>query len=313
MNILTCTDSKFVIPTGVMFYSVCKNNIGEELNFYLIVDGSVTEKQKQSIENEIKKFEKTTIQFFKVDIKEIEEYLVVVAPNFPKSIYYRLLLSDILPKDLDKILYLDGDIIVRHSLKELWNTDISNYSLGAVVNQTNGKKFWERLKYPREKGYFNSGVLLVNIKYWRDNCLSNKFIDYLKHNSDILVNPDQDVLNYVLQDSKLLLPERYNVQEFFYRVDRVIVDCENSAEINTALQDPYILHYTAQKPWIFYCSHPLKHIYYQYKAETQWAKNKTLEKIKPTEYGTYLIFNIKRLIKKIIGYKTASIYRQTKI
>ena len=308
MNILTCTDSKFVIPTGVMFYSVCKNNVGEELNFYLIVDGSVTEKQKQSIENEIKKFEKTTIHFFKVDIKEIEEYLVVVAPNFPKSIYYRLLLSDILPKDLDKILYLDGDIIVRHSLKELWNTDISNYSLGAVVNQTNGKKFWERLKYPKEKGYFNSGVLLVNIKYWRENCLSNKFIDYLKHNSDSLVNPDQDVLNYVLQDSKILLPERYNVQEFFYYVDREIVDCENSAEIDKYIFNPTILHFTGNKPWHFYCLHPLKSIYYMYKAQTQWAKDKTMEIIKCSNYLGFLKFKIKQLL----NYKVVNPYKQIK-
>lgn len=311
MNILTCTDSHFVIPTGIMLYSVCKNNVGEELNFYLIVDATVTDAQKQSIENEIKKFEKTTIHFFKVDIKEIEEYLVVVAPNFPKSIYYRLLMADILPKNLDKIIYLDGDIIVRHSLKDLWNTDISSYSLGAVVNQTNGKKFWERLKYPREKGYFNSGVLLVNIKYWRENCLSDKFIDYLKHNSDTLVNPDQDVLNYVLQDSKVLLPERYNVQEFFYRVDREIVDCENSAEIERSLHDPYILHYTAVKPWFYYCSHPLKHIYYQYKTETQWANDSIMEKIRKSDYRAYLIFQSKKIIKHLIGKKSG--YRQIKI
>ncbi len=309
MNILTCTDSKFVIPTGVMFYSVCKNNVGEELNFYLIVDGSVTESQKQSIEIEIKKFTNTTIQFFKVDIKEIEEYLVVKNPNFPKSIYYRLLLSNILPKELDKILYLDGDIIVRHNLKDLWNTDISNYSLGAVVNQTNGKKFWERLKYPKEKGYFNSGVLLVNIKYWRDNALVDNFIDYLKNNADILVNPDQDVLNFVLQDSKLLLQERYNVQEFFYRIDREIVDCENSTEIERALYNPYILHYTGDKPWHYYCNHPLKNLYYQYKAETLWANDQSLEQQKK-----YIIikFKIKKIIKQILHHNIIG-YRSIKL
>ena len=302
MNILTCTDSKFVIPTGVMFYSVCKNNVGEELNFYLIVDGSVTEKQKQSIENEIKKFEKTTIHFFKIDIKEIEKYLVVVAPHFPKSIYYRLLLADILPRDLDKILYLDGDIIVRHSLKDLWNTDISNYSLGAVVNQTNGKNFWERLKYPKEKGYFNSGVLLVNIKYWRNNHLTDRFIDYLKNNSDILVNPDQDVLNYVLQDSKLLLPERYNIQELFYCIDREIVNCEDTMEIEQSLSDPTILHYTGDKPWVYYCEHPLKNIYYLYKSETQWSKDKTLERKIGYEHTKFFVRSIKMIVKKIIRY-----------
>ena len=305
MNILTCTDSRFVIPTGIMLTSVCNNNQGDELNFFLIIDSSVTDKQKKSLEYEVKKFEKSTIRFFTIDVEDLKKYLVVVAPNFPVSIYYRLLLADILPQDLNKILYLDGDIIVTRSLKSLWETDISNYSLGAVVNQTYGKNFWERLNYPREKGYFNSGVLLVNVKYWRENTLSVKFIDYLKHNSNVLVYPDQDVLNFILQDSKLLLPERYNMQEFFYRTDREKVDCENSEEIEKYLFDPTILHYTGKKPWSFFCHHPLKSLYYKCKAQTQWAKDKSME-IK--NFSNYIDL-LKYIIKQFPNYKYINHYK----
>ena len=253
----------------------------------------------------MKKFEKSTIRFFTIDVEDLKKYLVVVAHNFPVSIYYRLLLADILPQDLNKILYLDGDIIVTRSLKSLWETDISNYSLGAVVNQTYGKNFWERLNYPREKGYFNSGVLLVNVKYWRENTLSVKFIDYLKHNSNVLVYPDQDVLNFILQDSKLLLPERYNMQEFFYRTDREKVDCENSEEIEKYLFDPTILHYTGKKPWSFFCHHPLKSLYYKCKAQTQWAKDKSME-IK--NFSNYIDL-LKYIIKQFPNYKYINHYK----
>lgn len=305
MNVLTCTDSRFVIPTGVMLYSVCKNNPEEELNFYLIVDKTVTEIQKQALSSEISKFTNTSIHFFKIDVEDIKQYLIVVAPKFPISIYYRLLIADILPHNVDKILYLDGDIIVRHSLVNLWKTDISNYSLGAVVNQTNGQRFWERLHYPKEKGYFNSGVLLINVKYWRDNTISTKLIDYLKNNPDVLVNPDQDVLNFVLQDSKLLLPERYNMQEFFYRTEREKVECESTTDIESSLSDPYILHYTGTKPWSYNCLHPLKNIYYNYKIQTQWTKDKSMEHIERNKYVDFLKFKIKQLLNyHIVNYQS---------
>jgi len=77
------------------------------------------------------------------------------------------------------------------------------------------------------------------------------------------------------------------------------------------LYDPYILHYTAVKPWFYYCSHPLKHLYYQYKTETQWANDSTIEKIHKSDYRAYLIFKVKKIIKCLIGKKSG--YRQIKI
>ena len=277
MNILTCTDKNFVIPTGVMLYSVCKHNPCDNLNLYVIVDKTVTMKQKKQMEKQVKIFKYANIHFIRIDVSNIEKYLVVKTACFPISIYYRLLLTDLLPQTIDKILYLDADIIVRHNLSDLWETDISNNAIGAVVNQSNGKNSWERLNYPKEKAYFNSGVLLINIHYWREHLVTSSLIDYIKNNPDKLVYPDQDALNYVLQDKKLLLPERYNVQEAFYRLNREIVPNENSEEIEKALENPYILHFTYHKPWFIECEHPLRHVYFDYKKETIWKHNMYME------------------------------------
>ena len=205
MNILTCTDSRFVIPTGVMLYSVCKNNSSCNLNIFIIIDNSVTEKQKDELKSELCKFSNVKIEFLKVDVSDIQQYLIVKFEFFPVSIYYRLFLTDILPKEVDKILYLDGDIIVRHNLSELWETDIDKYAVGAVVNQSNSSKYWERLGYPKENGYFNSGVLLINTKYWREHNLKERFLKYIVENPQKLLYPDQDVLNFILKDEKKFL------------------------------------------------------------------------------------------------------------
>ena len=298
MNILTCTDTRFVIPTGVMFSSICINNKGEELNFHLIIDKSVTKRQKEALIEEIEaKYQNTTLSFYLIQVDDIKKYLLAKKTRFPVSIYYRLLLEDILPLDIDKILYIDGDIIVRHNLKELWETDITDYAIGAVVNQSLSKQFWKRLGYPKEKGYFNSGMLLINLKYWRNHKLSDLFIKYIKENPDKLRYPDQDVLNVILQDSKLFLPERYNVQSSFFKIERENVPCENTNEIENAIKDPYIIHYTGIKPWHFECKHPYRKVYYEYRMQTQWKYNFKIEIAHILNKPAMLLF-----IKKISSY-----------
>ena len=166
MHILCCTDSNFVIPLGIMMLSVCENNKTQEITFHVIIDESVTNKQKSEIVENIKQL--AVIEFYTIDISTIREHLVVKNENLPICVYYRLLIENVLPKDIDKILYLDADIIVRHDLKELWETDISTHALGAVINQSDGMKFWERLQYPKSKGYFNAGVVIINLKYFNN-------------------------------------------------------------------------------------------------------------------------------------------------
>ena len=132
----------------------------------------------------------------------------------------------------------------------------------------------------------------------------------MKYNREVLVYPDQDALNFVLQDSKLFLPERYNVQEFFYLVKRKRVVRENIDEIEASLHNPYILHYTGYKPWNQDCAHPLKYVYYQYKKETQWADCLTMEQISSSRNKRSWVRVLKNKVKKYVGY---SRYKQIKI
>lgn len=100
MEILCCTDHNFVIPMGVMMHSLCINNANNELHFHVFVDNSVTEKQKDELREVINKG--NTLTFYLVDVSAIQKYLIVKVAAFPISIYYRLLLADILPKELHK-------------------------------------------------------------------------------------------------------------------------------------------------------------------------------------------------------------------
>lgn len=301
MEILCCTDHNFVIPLGVMMHSLCVNNKSNELHFHVFIDETVTEEQKKELREVIN--EGNTLNFYLVDVSSIEKYLIVKVANFPISIYYRLLLADILPETVHKVLYLDADIIVRHDLSELWNTDISDYALAAVTDQNRIEESSKRLGYSPNLGYFNSGVLLFNLDYFRKNNITTKLIEFIKHNPDKLACPDQDALNYVLREEKGSLPLKYNVQEGFYRIPPTT---SKTTELEKALHDPYIVHFsTNEKPWKRSCHHPLRNLYYEYRKGTPWTASTFMEHFhhkrvitRRQQFNTWIMQTYNRIFKK---------------
>jgi len=273
MDILCCTDHNFVIPMGVMMHSLCVNNRGNELHFHIFVDSSVTQEQKTEIDAVVNKGD--AVNFYTIDVSSIQQYLIVKVSNFPISIYYRLLLADILPESVHKVLYLDADIIVRHDLKELYDTKIDDVALAAVTEPDGTGGNCERLGYPSELGYFNSGVILFNLDYFRQHGITDKLISFIKTHPEQLGCPDQDTLNAVLHNEKIDLPIIYNVQEGYYRIPPTIVMTE---ELNKAIHDPYIVHFsTNNKPWNKHCHHPLRNLYYVYRKGTPWENSNFME------------------------------------
>lgn len=281
---------------GVMMHSLCVNNKKEKLHFHIIVDDSVTEQQKKEIKTVIS--DDANVTFYLINIENIRQYLIVKVENFPIPIYYRLLVAKILPKNVNKVLYLDADIIIRHDLYELWNTSMDDVAIAGVTNQSDCGNYWNRLEYSKELGYINSGVLLINLDYIRKNYYTDKFIEYIKDNPTKLLCPDQDVLNYILREHKILLPLRYNVQEGFYRKppEQIVGNIE---EFKKNITDPAIVHYTKEKPWMKKCRHPLKNIYYYYKADTIWADNNYMEHFQYKKIDIPLLSKIKIFLADI--------------
>lgn len=273
MDIVCCTDTNFVIPLGVMIHSLCVNNERQELHFHVIIDDSVSEHQKEELRTVIPG--DGTVNFYLIDVENIRQYLVVKVENFPVPIYYRLLMAKILPESVHKVLYLDADIIVRHDLAELWNISLENLAVAGVPNASYSNHC-ERLAYSEELGYFNSGVLLFNLDYIREHGLTDDFISYIMNNPEKLLMPDQDVLNYVLKDCKMMLPVQFNAQEEFYRIPPV-VEYVNDKYIQDGIENPLIVHFTGIKPWNKKCQHPLKNLYYYYRSNTVWDGNTFME------------------------------------
>ena len=134
-----------------------------------------------------------------------------------------------LNSDIDKVLYLDSDIVVDKSLETLWNSNISNYAVGCVTDMSEAKHDYNRLDFDPKLGYFNAGVLLINLKYWRDHHIIDEFVNIIINHPEMIEQHDQDVLNIVLCKNKFTLPLTYNVQNgFLFKPEYLELDEKNT-------------------------------------------------------------------------------------
>ncbi|WP_196801148.1 glycosyltransferase family 8 protein [Prevotella sp. AGR2160] len=275
MHILLSTDKNYIMPSAVMMKSVSVNHPDTEVVFHVLVDSSVAEEHQRQLESVLVN-PKHRVVFHLVDDHLFDDFpMGNIKAYISKATYYRLIITEVIPEDVDKILYLDGDMIVRHDLSDLWNTNLEGYALGAVTDMAEDQHDYQRLGYDRKFGYFNAGMLLINLKYWREHRLKDLFIKLITEEPRRIVLHDQDVLNITLHEHKLNLPMRYNVQNGFlwYREHQQFGSrsIEYADDLKAAVADPYIVHYTSNiKPWHKEDCNPYGYEFLKYYKQTQW-------------------------------------------
>jgi lipopolysaccharide biosynthesis glycosyltransferase len=303
MNIALCTDNNYIMPCGITMISVMENNKTIPITFH-IIGMDLRERSKEILSSISHKYNGISILFHEVKKEFLESYDFSLHGVKHTSIaaYSRLFLADILPPYVEKILYLDCDIVVNKELSELWDTNIENYSIAGVPDlycmfQT---PIIEALGYSSTFKYINSGVLLINLKYWRDHNIIKAFISFYKEKHNKLSSlkeafQDQDVINGTLYNTKLLLPLKYNVIDCYY-VTKQMNLFQYQDEIYNAIREPVIIHYTSgNKPWLKTCWHSLRNEFIKYKKLSPWK-------------DTSLSWNNISLSGKIQYYKRTVLY-----
>jgi len=282
MNIAICLNHNFLMPYGVTLQSLCENNRGESVCVYVITDDSFTAEDvniyKAIVLGQNKNNE---IHVIRVTDEQIEEFVKHANSRYPKQVFYRLLLGSLLPESVDRVLYLDGDIIVRNSLHALWCMDLEGKSVGGVTDSLSGiLEYYNRLQIPITKGYINAGVLLINLKFWRENDYGQRFIQFMRNHPERIVLNDQDVLNFVVQDTKTYIPMKFNLQTMFLYKDRYqnFSIYQFKKEYDEARVNPIIIHYSGCRPWEVGCKHPYMNEWFKYRDHTIW-KDMPLKKV----------------------------------
>lgn len=168
------------------------------------------------------------------------------------SIYtwYRILLPTIIDINIHRVLYIDCDIIINDCLDELFTMPLEDKSIAACIDiQSYGDEVFNRLQYDKIKKYVCAGVLVMNIDKWRKDNISDKILDFVRKNQERILFPDQDAINYVCQNDKIILNAEYGVLVPFFFHREFILEHINKAEL--LIEHPKIIHYAGYQPWIY--------------------------------------------------------------
>ena len=259
MNIALCTDDNYAKYCMITIVSILENNADTKCCVYVLTD-SLSEKNKNLFKY-LSDYYKQQILVTVIPPNSFEN--LKVRSRYPKSMYYRFLLPDSVHEE--KVLYLDCDIINRKSLLNFYDTDLTGKA-AAVVEDAQGDDvlLHNRIKYSGT--YFNSGVMLMNLDYWRKHNIKEQLVEFIENNPDCCYYPDQDALNIVLTDKVIFTPYIYNCQQSWYMpLDRILFSYTKWEQVYNSIQDPVIVHYTStNKPWFKECTHPHNEWFIQY-------------------------------------------------
>ena len=186
--------------------------------------------------------------------------------RFTSAIWHRIFLPNLLP-GLDRILYLDADVIACHDLRPLWDVDLDGYWLAAVDNvfQPNHRRRPGNLGLER-KDYFNSGVLLMNLAEMRRDRKTADLLELVAARGSEFEWPDQDALNVGLGARRLRLHPRWNATNALWQ--RWSYGQLNPVAHWRARRNPGLRHFEgpgANKPWHPDCPHPMRELYHEHR------------------------------------------------
>lgn len=240
-----CINDTYVPYICVTIKSIVENFRQQNITIHVLTD-CISDKSQQRLNEAIAGGEcKIDLIVYNIDNSQLQG----LKNTWSTYAWYRVLLPNYLQKDIDRVLYLDADTIVSNNISELFHLDMTNNAVaGCLDPESFNTEAFLRCGYDKEKKYICSGVLMMNLNYWREYQLTNKIIEWGRKNNNIIKFPDQDTINYICQDSKIVLPLKYGVMDFFFKEERFYREPYRQ-QLLDCLKCPAIVHYAGQNPW----------------------------------------------------------------
>lgn len=253
VNIVLITDSRYAPPTMVSMLSAIQNKCPDsKYDFYIIAENITPADEKAILK--LKNLAPATVNITIIPQQEPD----LPYENMQRFLQYKVGMHKIyLPEilsSLNKAIYMDGDTLVLKDLSELFKTDIADVYAAVAKDGI----FYRFPKEMAEIGldkrgfYFNSGVMLYNLKRQREDKITAKLVEYIKTHEDFF--GDQDVLNVVFGDKLKLMSYRYNCISTFFEADDL--DFLSSYFGEPLPKDTFniyenasVIHYAGDKPW----------------------------------------------------------------
>lgn len=247
MNILVTINSNYLNPLRVMLKSLFLNDPGGRFDIYLL-HSCMSEEETGGLGAFIAA---EGHRFFSIRIGGDAFRGAPTASRYPEEMYYRLLAYRFLPPELDRVLYLDPDILVLNPVRELYELPMGRYLYAAAYHTLLAVPELNKLRlnsFDMEE-YYNSGVLLMNLELLRREADEEQIFAFAEEHRMQLVLPDQDILNALYAKRILALDEKkYNYDARYYAHYRF--SSSGAYDMSRVLHETVFLHFCGKKkPW----------------------------------------------------------------
>ena len=264
MNLLLTLDENYLPPCEVMLDSFFASNPDEKnVKIYLLHSAIPAEKL-----SELADFSASfgaALSSIAVDAALFEH--APTTKRYPKEMYYRLLSPLILPQEVERVLYLDPDVLVINPLRPLWELNLycnvfaaaSHTGLTEMANDIN------QMRLDTEHEYFNSGVMLIDLNAARKLVTAEDVFHCVSEHEKELILPDQDVFNILYGSLTMPVEDvvwNYDVRNF----SKYLIRSTGKHDLNWVMQNTAVLHFCGRnKPWQEDYKNPFGMLYLHYR------------------------------------------------
>lgn len=289
-HIVYASDDKFAEILGVSIVSLFENSRDIEISLY-ILDSGITANNKMKLETVCKSYNRDLPIW--IEAKDISKELSmeVAVDRGSLSQYARLFLSGDLPENLGRVLYLDCDIIVRASIRELWNLDLYGKTIGALMDAFS-RYYRKNIDLEPDDIMFNSGVMLIDLEKWRQDEVEEKLLKFIKAKNGRIQQGDQGALNAVLSHDTYCFEPRMNAVTIYFDFTykemltyRKPPEFYSEDQIREAVENPSVIHFTtsflSKRAWMKGCQHRYGGEWIKYKKMSPWKKTPLWEDNRP--------------------------------
>lgn len=279
-HIVYASDDKFAEILGVSMVSLYENSKDMDDIVVYLLDSGITDENKQKLLSVCKSYRRSDVIF--IPAKNISEKLSmnVAVDRGSLSQYARLFVSSDLPQELSRVLYLDCDIIVKKSIRELWNLDLQGKTIGALMDAFS-KHYRANIDLEPDDIMFNSGVMLINLKKWRRDNVEDRLLKFIAAKNGRIQQGDQGALNAVLSRETYCFEPRFNSVTIFYDftyeemlIYRKPPKFYSEEKVNEAVENPSVIHFTtsflSKRAWMKGCKHRYADEWLKYKKTSPW-------------------------------------------
>lgn len=259
LDIIVSSDDNYIQHLMGMLCSLYEHNKDHHIVLHMLRNGKLLPKNEDYIKGITERYGHEC-RFYTVDETPLQGVQFRKKRPLTMAAYYRLLLPNILT-DLDKVLYLDCDMNVMDDISELFELELDNYALAACLDDmphTNQHRL--QLQMQVGERTFNTGMMMCNLKYWRDHNSVEEMIEYARRPKKEILLHDQDVFNYQFKGHWYLLAPKWN--RLSHRTQCINYPGYQDFDRDDYLHNPKIIHHFI-KPW-FDVYKPKKNLYLKY-------------------------------------------------